>query len=215
MGSSGRQAGSESGAALLLALATTALITALAVALIVSVSIETTIVGSARAAQEVFYAADAALERTLHELGLAPDWSGALASPPTLRASFDDGVSVVRGPDGRLLSMAGVTVERQAVSALSYGPGVFRADAPVWRLFGHAPLAAVLPPGLIAQPGYLLVWVGDDGLDGDGDPSHDANGQILVYVDAYGVAGARRGLEAAIARAGTAGVRLLAWKDSR
>ena len=208
------RAGSETGAALLLALAAAALITAVAASLVVSASIETTIVGSARAAQEVFYAADAALERTLHDLAVAPDWSPALALPPALVASFNDGVSVAKAPDGRQLSMSALTMERQAVSAVRYGPGVFGADTPAWRMFGHAPLAAVLPGGLLAQPGYVLVWVADYGLDGDGNAAHDANGQLLVYVDAYGVAGARRGLEAAVARAGP-GVRLLAWKDTR
>jgi hypothetical protein len=210
-----QQGGSEKGAALLLALATAALVTALAASLIVSVSIETTIVGSARAAQEVFYAADAALERTLDDLAMAPDWTPALAVPPGLVASFDQGASVARAPDGRLLSIPALTKERQAVSNASYGPGVFGPDSPSWRLFGHAPLAAVLPPRVLAQPGYVLAWLGDDGLDGDGDPSRDANGQLLVYVDAYGVSGARRGLEAAVTRAGGAGVRLLAWKDTR
>ena len=210
--SSGRD---ERGAALLLTLAASALITAIAASLVVTVSIETLIAGSFRAAQEALYAADAGLERTLHDLAAAPDFTAALASPPSLLASFDDGASVAAAPDGRPLSMAGLTAERQSVSNGTYGPGAFGSDSPVWKLFGHAPLGAILPPGVIAQPGYVLVWVGDDGLDGDGDPSKDANGQILVYVEAYGVRGARRGIEAAVSRAGAGVVRLLSWKESR
>jgi hypothetical protein len=205
----------ERGAALLLALAGTALITAVAASLIVIVLSETRIAGSFRAAQEVLYAADAGLERALHDLAAAPDWTPLLESPPSLTASFDDGAMVASAPDGRVLSMAALGAERQAVSDASSGPGVFGADSPSWRLFGHGYLADILPPGLVAQPGYVLVWVADDGLDGDGDPSRGRNGRILVYVDAYGVGGARRGIEAAVARAGAAGVRLLAWKETR
>jgi hypothetical protein len=207
--------GDERGAALLVALAATALLTAIAAALIVSVSTEMLITGSFRAGQEALYGADAGLERAIHDLAAIPDWTAVLSSPPARAASFDDGVGVGRAPDGRPLVMGVLRSERQAVSNATYGASAFGPDNPVWQLFGRASLAAILPPGAIGQPAYVLVWVADDGLDGDGDPSRDGNGQIVMHVDAYGVNGARRGIEAAIARAGPAGVRLLAWKETR
>jgi hypothetical protein len=205
----------QRGAALLLVLGTCALITAIAASLIVAVSTETLITGSGRAAQETIHAADAGLERTIHDLAAIPDWSVVLASPPTLMASFDDGAAVGKGPDGRSLSMAALGAERQASSNTTSGPAVFGPDSPVWRLFGHAALAAVLPPGLVAQPAYLIIWVADDGLDVDGDPAKDSNGRILVHVESFGVNGARRSIDAAVSRSGLGAVRLLAWKASR
>ena len=204
----------EAGTALLLALVTTALVTAVAAGLIVSVSTETAIAGNSRAAQEALYAADAVLERALRDLALVPDWSAVLASPPASVASFDDGLAVARAPDGRPLAIGALTAARQAASVAAWGAGAFGADTPVWRPYGHATLAAVLPPGLVSQPAYALVWVADDGLDGDGDPATDANGQILLHVEAYGVNGSRRGIAAEVSRAGGA-VRLLSWKDLR
>jgi hypothetical protein len=205
----------ERGAALFLALTAAALMTALAASLIVSLSTETLITGSLRASQEALYAADAGLERAIPDLAAAPDWTAVLTSPPSYASSFDDGVGVARAPDGRPLAMAALSRERQSVSNAAYGPDVFGSDSPAWRLFGHASLSTILPPAMVAQPCYVVVWVADDGLDGDGNPSQDTNQRILVYVDAYGVNGARRGIEAAIGRAGVGGVRLLTWKETR
>ena len=97
----------------------------------------------------------------------------------------------------------------------SDGRGNFGADRPVWRLYAHASLQSILPPGTIAPRAYVLVWVQDDGGDGDGDPAKDSNGIVLVCAEAYGPGGARRRVEASIGRAAPGGVRLLAWRDGR
>jgi hypothetical protein len=206
----------ERGAALFLALVTTALITAIAASLIVTTSTDMMIAGSYRASAEAMYGVEAAVERAVGELAAVPDWSAVLAAPPSnLLASFDDGAATVAAPDGKSLSMPTLTSARQALSNAVYGSAQFGADSPVWRLYAHAALRSILPPAMIAPPGYILVWVADDGGDGDGDPAKDSNGQLLVYGDAYGVAGARRGLEVAIARAAPTAIRVLSWKDPR
>jgi hypothetical protein len=211
-----KESDGDRGVALLLVLFTTALIAAVAASLMVATSADLMISGSYRASLETMYVVEAGVERAIGELATMPDWSTVLAVPPSNTvASFDDGVVTPTAPDGRRLSLAGLTSARQALSAAVYGPAEFGADSPVWRLFAHAPLGRILPPSLIAPPGYVLVWVADDGGDGDGDPAKDANGQLLVYGDAYGVSGARRGLEVAIARASPSGVRVLSWKDPR
>jgi len=204
----------ERGVALLLALMAAALVTALAASLMVPVSTETRIAGNVRAAGETLYAAEAGLARTIHDLAALPDWSAVLASSSE-RASFDDGQLSVRAPDGRVLSVATLLAERQAVSDQTDGVGTFGADRPVWKAFGHAPLAAVLPPGLVAQPAYVFACLGDDGFDGDGDSMSDANGRLLVYVEAFGVSGARRGVEALIEHAGPGVIRVLTWREVR
>jgi hypothetical protein len=108
-----------------------------------------------------------------------------------------------------------LTTMRQGVSERTYGRGAFGADSPLWRLFGHAELGALLPPGVASPPGYVLIWVADDGGDGDGDPAIDANGQLLVYAEAYGVSSARRAVELAVARVTPGTIRVLSWKDPR
>jgi Tfp pilus assembly protein PilX len=204
----------ERGVALFLALTAAALLTAIGASLLIAVSTETLIVGSGRAGDEALYAADAALARTIHDLAALPDWSAVLSSPSP-SASYDDGAAVAVMPDGRSRSVASLAAQRQAVSDAGGGAARFGADRPVWRVFGHAPLSRVLPPGLAAQPAYILALVGDDGLDGDGDSATDANGRLLVYVEAFGVAGARRGIEAVLSHAGPQVVRVVSWREAR
>jgi hypothetical protein len=208
-----RERVSERGVALLLALVTTALLTALAASLLIATSAETLISGSYRASAEAFYAADAALERAIHELSLLPDWTPVLLAPPSnVLGSFDDGSGVATAPDGRPIPVSALTIERQAESDAR---GNFGPDRPLWRLYAHASLQSILPPGAIAPPAYVLVWVQDDGGDGDGDPAKDSNGIVLVSAEAYGPGGARRRVEASIGRVAPGGVRLLAWRDER
>jgi hypothetical protein len=168
--------------------------------------------GHYRASAETMYAVEAGVERALGELAAVPDWSLVLAAPPSnIVASFDDRSASATAPDGRILSAPLLTKERQALSSSVQGPAEFGADSPAWRLYAHAPLGRILPSGLIAPPGYVLVWVADDG-EGDGDPAADRNGQLLVYGDAYGLFGGRQSIEAAIARAAPGAIRVLGWK---
>jgi len=211
-----RQEHDERGVALLMALVTAALVTAVATTMVMSSSTDLVITGSTRASTEAMYAAEAAGQRAIGELATVADWSTVLAAPPgNATASFDDGQTMVRAPDGRALSLPVLTAARQAMSAQTYGPAVFGADSPVWRLFGHADLGALVPPGVTAPPSYVLVHVADDGGDGDGDPETDTNGQVIVYAEAYGVSGAHRAVELAVSRVTPGTIRVLSWKDPR
>ncbi len=208
--------GRESGAALLLALMTAALLSAIAASLIVTTSVDMLIAGNYRASLETLYVVEAGVERAIAELAGVPDWSAVLSpSPANAVASFDDRSSTSSAPDGRILSVALLTAARQTMSDTVYGRARFGEDRPVWQLYAHAPLEHILPPGIIAPPGYVLVWVADDGGDGDGNPETDANGQVLLHGDGYGLGGGRRSVEVAIGRAAPTAVRVLSWKDQR
>jgi len=210
-----RQRHDERGVALLMALVTAALVTAIATAMVMSSSTDLVITGNTRASMEAMYAAEAAGQRAIGELATIGDWSTVLAAPPgNVTATFDEGETMVRAPDGRPLSVPVLTAARQAASAVTYGPG-FGADSPVWRLFGHADIRALLPPGVTSPPAYVLIHVADDGGDGDGDPERDANGQLIVYAEAYGVSGAHRAVELAVSRVTPGTIRVLSWKDPR
>jgi hypothetical protein len=201
---------------LLLALLTCALLGAMAATVLVSTSADLLITGSQRASLEAMYAVEAGMERAVGEIATVADWSTLLAAPPAnVIASFDDGAAAAKAPDGRPLAFVGLTASRQAASDTVYGPPAFGADSPVWRLYAHAALDRILPPGLIAPPGYVMIWVADDGGDGDGDPQRDTNGQLLIYADAYGASSARRGLEVSVGRASSGGIRVFSWKDPR
>lgn len=206
----------ERGVALLIALLTAVLLAGMAAALVAVSTTETLISAAHRHAEEASHAADAALERALHDLAVVADWSLALLPAPAgITATFNDGEATPVAPDGRRLDLARLGAERQADSDRRYGPAAFGADSPQWRLFAHAPLGRMLPPDLAAPPAYLLVWVADDGGDGDSDPSSDGNGRILVFAEAYGAGGARRAIEAGIRRASNGSVEVVTWREVR
>jgi hypothetical protein len=207
---------SERGVAVVIALLMALLVGAIAAALVALTTTETLISASYRHAQEASYGAEAALERGLHDLATLPDWSAALSAPPgNVTSSFDDGEVMPRVPDGRRLDLVRLTADRQRASDDRDGPALFGADSPQWRLYAHASVRALhTSPGL-DLPLYLLVWIADDESDGDSDPAVDSNGRILVCAVAFGAGGARRSVEARIARTDDGDLRLLAWRDAR
>ena len=193
-----RESSDEKGAALLIAILTTMLLAALAASLVYVSTTETLISAAFRHGEETSNAADAALERALLDLDLLPDWSPALSGTV---ASFSDGQIQFIAPDGRRFDLGQLTQQRQRESDERYGGQAFGADTPQWRLYAHASLGHLLPAGIVSQPAYLVVWVADDGWDGDGDPSADSNRLVLVHAEAYGAGGARRAFEASVGRA--------------
>ncbi len=196
---------------MVLALVITMLLAVLGAGMLTLTSTETMIAASYRHAQEASYGAEAALERAMSDLAAIADWTVVIATPNVM-SSLNDAASSVRLPDGRTVSLAVLSAERQRESDDSAGPAMYRADNPQWRLFAHAPVETLLPPPATAPPLYLLVWVADDGSDGDGDPARDSNGRVIVHAEALGSGGARRGVEAAVARSGNGVLRVLGWR---
>ena len=148
----------ERGAAVILALLIMVLLATIGAALVTLTTTDVLIASSHRHGLEASNAAEAALERALHELASLPDWSAALAPPPAnVSATFSETSSFALLPDGRRLELAALTAERQRESDAREGSAAFGADAPRWRLFGHASTGATLrrwrrrpsiPPGL-------------------------------------------------------------------
>jgi hypothetical protein len=188
----------EKGAALLIAILTTMLLAGLAASLVYVSTTETLISAAFRHGEETSSAADAALERALLDLDLLPDWTAVLGASAV---SFSDGQVQFAAPDGRRFDLGQLTLQRQRESDASYGAQAFGADTPQWRLYAHANLGNILPTGSAHQPAYLVVWVADDGWDGDGNPAADSNQLVLVHAEAYGAGGARRAFEASVGRA--------------
>ncbi len=219
----------QKGIALVCALMITALLGTLGAALAVLVATETLISGNHRDALAALYAADAGIDRAIGDLRMLSAWHAVPGDVATTASpDFRDGASTPRLADGMILDLRRLTLQRQADSNAVYGAA---ADRPVWRLFAHAPIVRLLPAGLIQSPAYVVVWIADDVGDGDGDPSRDSNGVLVVRAEAFGLAGGRRAVDATVARedAEDAGegdlvpaasvtprnVRMISWREVR
>jgi hypothetical protein len=188
----------QTGIALVCALMITALLGTLGAVLAVLVATETLISGNHRDALAALYAADAGIDRAIGDLRMLSAWHAVPGEAVgTATPDFRDGASAPRLADGTILDLRRLTLQRQADSNAVYGAG---ADRPVWRLFAHAPIARLLPAGVIRSPAYVLVWIADDVGDGDGDPLRDSNGVLVVRAEAFGLGGGRRAIDATLAR---------------
>lgn len=215
--------GREAGTALISVLMVTTLLTTLSAAAVLVVMTESMASANHAAAQQALYAADAALEQTLSEVQAA-DWRSLPGV--AVSARLWDGALTPRAPDGAVLDLAQLATARQAESDVAFG---ISPDRPVWRLFGHAPLSDLAPPGAVVPPAYLLVWMADDGDERDGEPGRDSNNVLMVRVEAFGASHSHRSIEATLALqtapAAEAGggpppedrreVRVLSWKEVR
>lgn len=167
---------------------------ALGAALVLTTTTETIIAAHHRRGVETFHAAEAGLERSFVDLLREPDWNAVLSG--AVKSSFTDGGAGTL-PDGQPILLAALTAELQADADRSYGSSPNR---PVWRLYVHAPIASLLPAGMVTARDYVVVWVADDPGDNDMDAGADANGLILVRCEAYGEGSSRRVVESTVAR---------------
>jgi hypothetical protein len=191
MTSRGLPAG-QRGSALICVLMVTTLLATLSGALVLVVMSESLASANHGAAQQALYAAEAGFEDTLAELETA-DWRTLPAV--AVSACLRDGAQTPHAPDGAVLNVGALTAERQAESDSVFAAS---ADRPVWRLFGHGPFSDLTAGRANIPPAYLLVWVADDGDDGDGDSAHDSNRVVMLRVEAYGAASAHQSIEATV-----------------
>jgi hypothetical protein len=172
---------------------------------------ESLIAAHGRAATQAREAANAALHLAVANLQAA-DWNLVLSG--AVKSSFTD----LRGrPASRSGAPLDLAAAGTAVQARSDALAAWGADRPTWRLFAYGPLQALVQ--LPAPHGelYLAAWVADDGGDGDGDPTRDANGIVQVWAEARGPGGTRHAVTAALARIdpAPAPLRRLWWRDVR
>jgi hypothetical protein len=219
----------ETGVAVIVALLAMLLMTAIGAALVLTTSSETMIAANFRASTEAFYAADAAVERAMVELNAIADWNAVLTG--SRRSAFVDGPpSGVRTmADGSVVDLAAIV--NQANCGRTIGCSVSEMDAvtterpwgadnPRWQLFAYGPLAQSASPGTIDSADYVVVLVGDDPAENDGNPLQDGagssnpgSGVVVLRAEARGARGARRAIEATVARGNAP--RLLAWRERR
>lgn len=217
----------ERGMALVLVLLCAMLFLALGGALVTIIGSEATISATFRESTVALSAADAAIVRVLPDLGAAPDLNAILMGVAT--SSFIDGPGPRRLPDGTMLDLGVATnVERcgevactdaQMDSVTAERPwGVNNAR---WQIYGSGWLRDLTPQAVDAPHVYVVVWIGDDPLEADGDPladdgNIDAPGHdvVLLRAAAFAAYSVRRRIEV-VARRDSGAVRLTSWREIR
>jgi hypothetical protein len=220
-GCPGEMAG-ERGTALLIAITLVLLLVAVSAAVAVTSRTETLIAANFRAAREMLFAVDGAIALATRDLDAAPDWNAVLSGASA--SSFTDGASIGSRtlPGGTTLVLCcGAGSLAADVQLRAYGGRNWGADTPQWQLYGWGPAARWLPAGRLETPVYVAIWVADDPADGDGNPTADANGRLLLHAQALGGRGGRRIVEVLLQRPASAGLppprglRILSWHESR
>lgn len=248
----GRRLGEEGGMALLVALMAILLVMSLGTALVLAARVESTITRNFRNSSGALYAADAGLERAVGDLTAIADWNAVLAG--ALSSGFVEGAPAGTRTlaDGRLIDLGAVTSLAncrqaslcssaemdEATAERPWGP-----NNPRWQPFAWGPLAGLLPAADVEPPFYVMVMVGDDPSENDGDPRSDGaapcvpgetgvcnpgTDRLALRAEAFGPFGAHAILELTIGRRGAgerppdyndgddqAGVRILSWRELR
>src|SRR5689334_14281041 len=227
----------EDGIAMVIAMMAMLLMTALGVALILTTLSETMIAGNFRNSQEGLYAADAAIERAMDDILTVPDWNKLLDG--STQSAFVDGA-----PSGQRTLLDGSTIDLAQALNMANCQKVATCSAsdltaitserpwgvnnPVWRLYGYGNLRDMLPAtDTINSSYYVVVMVGDDPSDDDGNPLLDGGapgpcapgqeptganggppcnpgyGVLALRAEAFGPRGAHKVIEITVARTDT------------
>jgi hypothetical protein len=218
----------ERGSALVMVLLCATLFLALGGALVTVGSTESAISATFREAAVALAAADAAVARVTPDLASALDLNALLAG--FVSSTFTDGSAVAprRLPDGTLLDLVAATnIQRCGeVTCTDAQMDAITAERPWgvnnarWQLYGSGWLRD-LAPGTDAPHAYVVVWVGDDPLETDGDPLTDdasptspGHQTVLLRAVAYAAYSVRRQIEV-VARREDGVVRLTSWREMR
>jgi hypothetical protein len=220
----------ERGMALVLVLLCAMLFLALGGALVTVVSSEAIISATFRESAVALSAADAAIVRVLPDLGAAPDLNAILTG--TVASSFVDEPpppAPRRLPDGTSLDLAAATsVERCGQIACTEAQMDAVTDERPWgtnnarwQRYGSGWLRDLTPQAADAPHAYVVVWIGDDPLETDGDPLTDdgdvnapGHDVVLLRAAAYAAYSARRRIEV-VARRDGGRVRITSWREIR
>ena len=189
---------SERGASLVIALLAVMMLSALGAALVMTTTTETMLTHNFQTGQQTLYAADAGLERGVQDLIREPNWSDILAGTRT--SGFTDDPPHLL-PDGTSVDLTALTTALQSDTDTFYG--VANPNRPVWQLYAHGPMQSLLPAGQVLARGYVVVWVGDDSGESDGNPALDGNGTLSVHAEAFGEGSSHKVVEGSAVRTAT------------
>lgn len=205
----------DRGIALIVTLLAISLFTALGLGLTLSSSSARLADHNHEEAVALLNAAESALELASRDLSAIADWNRVLDG--STRSPAVDGVAggIRTMPAGGSLDLTRLTNQltcgsdtmcSDAQRATSTAERPWGADNPQWGLFMHTTLTTLNSPRQ-RQPTYIIVWMGDDAGETDGDPGVDGGGPggegrhvLRARAEAFGADGARRAIEAELAR---------------
>lgn len=159
-------------------------------------------------------ASESALELAARELGTIANWDNVLRGVQA-SALVDGNPGPRTVAPGRVIDLVALTnqltcgrqppcTDAQVRFATRERP--WGRNNPRWRLFIHQPLAARPLPAPLPQI-YVVVWLGDDAAETDGDPVADGAGPdqpgryiVRARAEAFGPRGGRHAIEAELAR---------------
>lgn len=190
---------------LLTALFGTALLIGLGLSLVLMGSAETTLARRDRDSRSLARAARAAAALAVADLRALPSWAGVpqQGTPPELSAAAGRLAPATLAPAvpwGGTLDLRTVTSRLQSATDAEGAPG----DPSIWRVYGAANLASLVS-GTGGLPCFMVIWVADDPVDGDGDPSADTNGIIQVRGAAFGAGEGEAVVSLTVSREAVAG----------
>jgi len=186
----------DRGVALLIVLLSTLLLTALALSLILVSTSETLISANHRNTHEALYGADAAIELVIQDLLTVPQWNDVIRTGGNVQSSFIGGSTTHTLPGGMTIDVARELAKVQYETNLA---DIWGANNPVWQVYAYGPIADLLPAG-VASPVFVLVLVGDDPSESDGNPQSDTNGVLTLHAEAWGAGGSHRTIETTVSR---------------
>jgi hypothetical protein len=189
-----RHADQTRGVALIVAMMAVFLIASLGASLAILTNTELRIVANYADAIEMRYAAEAALESVIQDLGASADWDGLLASAAF--SALSDGV-----PGGQRTLVDGTAIDLDNLTT------ELLVERPTCRLFAFAPVQRLQPGENIGVDAYLVVWIADD-------PERDP-AILIVRAEAFGIAMMRKAVEARVQRTDAGNINVLAWEDAR
>ncbi len=191
----------------LVALVATVLLNAIGLGLLSLTTTEALIASNYRQTSQLLYAAEAAADCALADLGRPASWTSVLSgiSP----SSFRDATLTPVLASGERIDLIAMTSALQSASDASARRG---ANNPQWRLFVYQPLSRVTRSAPVAE--YLVAWVADDAAESDDDPLTDRNDIVTIRAQALGPLGLQRAVEATVVK-DALGVSLLSWREVR
>jgi hypothetical protein len=228
----------ERGVALIMVVLVTTFLSALGIGLMLAIFMDRLASGNLSGSVAMLFAADAGIELAARDLALAEDWNAVLSGSD--RSTFTDGSpgGARAIPGGGAIDLTAATNQLNCGKATTCTPAQMNANSrerpwgtnnPRWQLFAFGPMEHF---SQLMRPAdcYLIVWIADDGREGDGNPLVDAgvadqpgHGIVRIRAEAYGVAGSRRAIEAELARVCPdgpgepclPGIRVQSWQELR
>ena len=167
---------------------------------------QTAVVVNYRRSLELLYAAEAALELVVKDLGRVGSWDRASRGHLPSRVWLTD--ARVSLSDGAVLDFARVTADLQRTQGGTVAPSR-------WHFIGHAQPAAVAPVGSWGEPQVVAVWLTSDARAIDVDSHTGDPAQLVAYAAAFGSGLSHRAVQATVRRHVSGWVEVTSWRVAR